>query len=184
MSNFETRFRQIFYQICAEDYSTALTLICPLIDRAGKEIYGIKKTGVRFKKVIYDNNDFIYWMMSGGVLIMDKDAKFIFNREGKENIDLAQSIYKFVRSNLLHEAELSDQIKFTKEITFGPNGNKLIFPINLIWALVFMLSYLDCYKGDFPKKDYQLSICGVQVPLCEIWGNKEKVIEFFYNYIY
>ena len=59
LSNFDERFKQIFERLCAEDFGTALTLICPLIDGAGKKLYGIKKPGERFKKVMSDNNPFL-----------------------------------------------------------------------------------------------------------------------------
>ena len=178
MSNFDERFKQIFDRLCAEDFGTALTLICPLIDGAGKKLYGIKKPGERFKKVMSDNNPFLYWMLTGGMFVMADGADFVFGREDKGNINLGQSIYKLVRNSLLHEAELSEEIEFVDEGRFGPEGNKIIFPKSLIWGLAFMLSYLECYKTDCPK-NYQLSISGVPMPLSDTWGSKEKTMEFF-----
>ena len=183
MSNFEERFQQIFDRLCADDFSTGLTLICPLIDGAGKKLYGIKKPGERFKRVLSDNNDFLYWMLSGGMMVMAEGADLVFSREGKGNINLGQSIYKLVRNNLLHEAELSDEIEFVDEGRFGPDGGKVVFPKSLIWALAFMLCYLECYKDDCPR-NYQLSISGVPMPLNELWGDKDKVKEFFAREIF
>ncbi|OBS98266.1 hypothetical protein A9259_07355 [Vibrio cyclitrophicus] len=178
MNNFEARFKQIFECLCNEDYSTALTLICPLIDKAGKNIYGIKKPGERFKKVLTDNNSFLYWMMSSGMFVMEDGADLIFGREGKGNVNLSQSIYKFVRNSLLHEAELSTEIEFVDDGRLGPDGDKVLFPKNLIWALAFMLAYLECYKKDCPK-DYSLKISGVPMPIKQLWGSKKEIMAFF-----
>ncbi|MCX8859952.1 hypothetical protein [Vibrio parahaemolyticus] len=183
MSNFEKRFQQIFDRLCDEDYSTALTLICPLIDSAGKKIYGIKKPGERFKKVLTDNNSFLYWMMSNGIFIMEDGADLIFSRDNKGAVNLSQSIYKFVRNSLLHEAELSAEIEFVDEGRIGPDGDRVVFPKNLIWALAFMLTYLECYSNDCPKI-YSLSISGIPMPLSKVWGNKEEVMNFFNDNFY
>ena len=117
------------------------------------------------------------------MFVMADGADLVFGRENKGNINLGQSIYKLVRNSLLHEAELSEEIEFVDEGRFGPDGNKIIFPKSLIWALAFMLSYLECYKTDCPK-NYQLSISGVPMPLHDTWGNKEKTMEFFKQYLF
>ena len=177
------RFQQIFECLCSEDYGSALTLVCPLIDGAGKKLYRIKKTGKRFKKGLEDNNDFLYQMMTNGMFRMEKDADLVFYRKGKENINLSQSIYKLVRNSLLHEGELSSEIEFVDDGRLGPDDGKVVFPKNLIWALVFMVSYLPCYKDSCPN-NYILNISGVSIPLQEIWGNKEKLKEFFEQEIF
>lgn len=182
MSDFKKRFQQIFDCLCEEDFSTALTLICPLIDGAGKKLYRIKKPGKRFKKVLTDNNSFLYWMLSNGMFIMEDGADLIFSRNNKEVINLSESIYKFVRNSLLHEAELSKEIEFV-DGCIGPYNDKIVLPKNLIWALAFMLIYLECYEKDCPQ-NYTLSISGVPIPLEDIWGNKEKVMAFFNDNFY
>ena len=183
MDELERRFQQVFETLCAGDFGSALTLVCPLIDRAGKKLYGIKKPGERFKKVLDDNSDFLYWMMSGGKFVVGKGIDVVFCRKDKGNINLAQSIYKFVRNNLLHDGELSEEIEFVDECRIGPDGDKVVFPKNLIWALVFMVSYLPCYKNNCPNS-YELSVSGVPIPLQEIWGNKDKGMDFFRNKIF
>lgn len=179
----ERRFQQVFDSLCAEDFGSALTLVCPLIDGAGKKLYGIKKPGERFKKVLEDNNDFLYWMMTSGMFVMEKGADLVFSREGKGNINLSQSIYKLVRNSLLHDGELSSEIEFVDDGRLGPSDGKVIFPKNLIWALAFMVSYLPCYKNNCPHS-YRLSISGISMPLQESWGSKEKVKEFFAREIF
>jgi len=183
VDNLKHRFQQVFESLCAEDFGTALTLVCPLIDGAGKKLYGIKKPGERFKKVLEENNDFLYWMMTGGMFVMEKGADIIFARTGKENINLSQSIYKLVRNSLLHEGELSEEIKFVDDGRLGPDGDKVVFPKSLIWALAFMATYLPCYKNNCPDS-YRLTISGVPMPLQESWGNKDNIIAFFRNEIF
>lgn len=183
MNKLERRFQQVFESLCAEDFGSALTLVCPLIDAAGKKLYGIKKPGERFKKVLEENNDFLYWMMTGGMLVMGKGADLVFSRKGKGNINLAQSLYKLVRNSLLHEGELSEEIEFVDDGKLGPDGEKVVFPKNLIWALAFMVTYLPCYRNNCPDS-YRLSISGVPMPLQESWGSKDKVMAFFRNEIF
>lgn len=178
LSTFDDRFKQIFERLCAEDFSTGLTLICPLIDRAGKKLYGLKKPGERFKKILSDNNDFLYWMMTDGLIVMAEGADFIFIGNGKENVDLSQAIYKLVRNSLLHEAEISEKIEFINEGRVGYVGDKIVFPKTLIFALAFMLSYLPCYENDCPR-NYKINVSGVTLPLQDVWGNKEKIKKFF-----
>jgi len=179
----ESRFEQIFDSLCSGDFGSALTLVCPLIDGAGKKLYGMKRTGDRFRKVISDNNDFLYWMMSGGMLKLDQGADLLFSRPDKPNINLAQSLYKLVRNSLLHEGELSDEIEFVDQNRFGPAGRKIVLPKNLIWALAFMVVYLPCYRDNCPRT-YSLRISGVQMPLQECWGDRSKIEDFFSNQIF
>lgn len=109
---------------------------------------------------------------------MADGSDFVFGRENKEDISLGQAIYSLVRNSLLHEGELSDEIEFVSDGRFGSDGHKIVFPKNLLWALAFMLSYLECYKNDCPV-NYQLSISGIQMPINETWGSREKVMIFF-----
>ncbi|EIJ0972611.1 hypothetical protein K6U26_09955 [Vibrio parahaemolyticus] len=177
MNKLERRFEQVFESLCEDDYDSVLTLLCPLIDGAGKKMYGIKKTGVRFQKVLKDNNDFLYWVITGGVLTLDKEADFVFIGEGKDKTNLSRAIYSLVRNSLLHEGELSEKIEFVDVAKFGPDGEKVVFPKSLIWALAFMVAYLPCYQDACPKHA-TLSVSGISTPLHEFWGNKDKVMTF------
>ncbi|MDL1991912.1 hypothetical protein [Vibrio parahaemolyticus] len=184
MSHLERRFQQVFDSLCVEDYQSALTLICPLIDGAGKKLYGINKNGERFKKILADNNDFLYWMMSGGGLVLVNDADVNFIKNNKENTSLGQAVYKLVRNSLLHEAELSDKIEFVDDGKIGFYGDgKMVVPKNLIWSLAFMLVYLPCYRDSCPRH-YKLNMCGVDMPFQECWGDKDKIMEFFRKEIF
>lgn len=168
------RFARIFDALGTNDFSSALTLICPLIDSAGKEIYGIKKNGERFKRVLRDNTDFLYWTISRGTLVLQKDTQFSFVRDGQEPTDLPHAIYKMVRNSLLHEAELSTEIEFNDGGSFGPRDGKISFPKNLVWALALMLTYLPCYAKCCPN-NYCITVSGHAIDLPACWGDREKI---------
>ncbi|MEW8000627.1 MAG: hypothetical protein AB2795_18930 [Candidatus Thiodiazotropha endolucinida] len=173
----DKRFRQIFDNLIAKDYGSALTLICPLIDKAGKEIFGLKNTGKRFKKIINDNQEFLYWVMSNGGVLMTKDSKLYYDF-GHYKTELPGLIYKLVRNNLLHEAEISDQILFVKEIRFGPQPDgTIVFPINLIWSMALMLTYLPCYERHCPS-DLSVSLNDVNINFKDCWGDKDKLLSY------
>lgn len=173
-ANLPDRFARIFEALSANDFSSALTLICPLIDSAGKEMYRIKKTGERFKRVLRENNDFLYWTITGGLFVLKKDTQFQFLREGKPPTDLPQSIYKMVRNSLIHEAEISTEFEFNDGGELGPREGRITFPKDLVWALALMLTYLPCYQDCCPH-GYPLTLSGHRVNLTECWGDRQKL---------
>ena len=131
MDSLERRFELIFESLCKEDFGSALTLVCPLIDAAGKELYGINRTGERFRKVLEENNEFLHWMMTGGLVVLGKGADLVYSRKGKKDITLTQAVYSLIRNSLLHEGLLSDEIEFVDDTRLGPFRNRILFPKNL-----------------------------------------------------
>lgn len=100
MSNLANRFIDVVFNLSNHRYDAAITLLSTLIDRTAKDTYQIKEVGVRFRKLIDDNADFILWYSTEGalqfssVIIGDKTIGTVF--------------YKIIRNAEIHEAELRD----------------------------------------------------------------------------
>lgn len=66
------------------------------------------------------------------------------------NKSFSQILYS-IRNNLIHDAELNN-IDFVEGNTiFSGNGTKIVFNINLIYALFLVICYLQCNSLRFPK---------------------------------
>jgi hypothetical protein len=167
------RFTQIFDSLTKNDLETALTLIFPLIDGAGKRIYGLNKNGERFRKVVDDNRDFLYWFISNGALHLTEKGELLFTINNKKH-RLASALYTLSRNGLLHEGTSSDTIKFEGNKIGTNKLGQLCFPSSLVWGLALMLSYLECYKNSCPK-NYVLSFNQEIIRTDTFWGSKEKI---------
>lgn len=169
------RLRNAVEFIEKNDIDNALLNIVTIIDKSAKAIYGGKKVGQRFKRLLEDNQDILYSVMSGGKI---KVPHFATIRYVEDNLNLnshklSDIIYEPLRNCLIHDAELPKNIIFGNKIGFK-NGY-FQMPKLIVWGLVFILITLPCnfeYKWDnfvlfFNRKPINFDDC---------WGNKKNLL--------
>lgn len=118
----------------------ALFGILPLVDASGKDTYG-GGTKERFKKLIRDNQHFIFWYISGLKMLLR--AELDWNGQ-----DLADVLYT-LRCSLTHECD--NGVVFTKGYDFilRRNPSTIEFNADINDALLLMLCYLPCNTDHF-----------------------------------
>lgn len=171
------RFFQIFSALCSDDHATALTLVLPLIDKIGKDVYGIQKVGKRFDHVLTQNNDFLYWFMSGGLYRLEATAEFVFTGNAPGEQRLSELIYNVLRQSLLHDGKMSEKVIICGSLGRNEAG-KICIPWTLGWALTFLAASYPCFQKDLPL-GIQITYSNHLIPVAELWGDRVKMMKWF-----
>jgi len=169
MNNPYERINDIVFNLQNKKYNSALTLIIPLIDRSAKDTYAIRKVGERFKKLINDNKDFIFWFGSGCVINVTNEI----NINGKTLPDI---FYNMVRNCLVHDAELTNVEFIEGNTIISLDGQKIKFSINFIYSLFVFVCYLPCNANKIPK-GITMNNNRIKIDIDNICG-KGKIIAF------
>ncbi len=184
----ENRILKIFEDLTAGRLESAFTLACTLIDRAGKELYGIKKNGERFRRLIDENECFIWWFVSKGKLKFAPNHGFSFhNTESNEKFRTSQILWKIGRNSVIHDGELDSRLEFVDDIKISYSGNKVILPEKLLWAIAMLLIVLPCFEKFRLAGaiiDYTEDSRSVEIPIGELWNNRENLVKFFNSHVF
>lgn len=162
--------------IVKNDFDNALLNIVTIIDKSAKDIYGGNKVGKRFKKLLDDNQDILYLVMSGGKINVPHyaDIRYCEDKISLISHKLSDIIYEPLRNCLVHDAELPKSIIIGNKIGFK-NGY-FQMPKMVVWGLVLMLIALPCnlkYKWD----NFILIINRKPINFDDCWGNKKNLMD-------
>jgi len=163
----------------AKDLQQALTNILIAVDATAKIEYPkLKETGTRYKQFLEDNR-FLIQLIALNVR-MENPIRFRNMHEWEkgtkpDTLSLAEIIYLYMRCKLLHEGELPASISFSEKAEIKLETDRMIFPENLVLALIVAVMTSPVHKDKKLSFDATLDIYGKKLHLSEIWGNKEKV---------
>lgn len=162
--------------IVKRDFDNSLLNIVTIIDKSAKDTYHIDGVGKRFRKLLDDNQDLLYWVMTNGKAKPPIDSTILFSEDnfGSKTHTLSALIYKPLRNCLVHDAEIPKNIMIGNKLGFE-NGN-FNMPVLLIWGLLFMLISLPCnlhLKWDCCIIYYN----NRPIDLNDCWGNKQLLME-------
>lgn len=184
----ENRIQKIFEDLTAGRLESAFTLTCTLIDRAGKELYGIKKNGERFRRIIDENEHFLWWFVwKGRLKFAPKCGVSFHNTESNEKFRTSQILWKIGRNSVIHDGELDSRLEFVDNIEISFSANKVILPEKLLWALAILLIVLPCFEKFRMTGaiiDYNEGSRSVEIPIGELWNNRESVEKFFNSHVF
>ncbi|GFM37540.1 hypothetical protein [Desulfovibrio psychrotolerans] len=139
----------------------------------------IAKPGKRFKKLLSDNKDTIFAIISDGHIKAHPQCSVIFTSESG-SISFEDCIYKFARCPLIHEAEFSKGLNFSQEIIFGGDGHTN-FTINEKLLTSLILTAITLTRRDNKDLSYDFIINEKHIHYSDIAGNKEKHLEILFS---
>ena len=184
----ENRILKIFEDLSSGHLESAFTLACTLIDRAGKELYKIKENGKRFRRLIDENERFIWWFVSKGKLKFAPNHGFLFhNTESNEKLRTSQILWKIGRNSVIHNGELDSRLEFVEDIKISFSGNSIILPEKLLWAIALLLIVLPCYEKfrlSGTIIEYTENSRSVEIPIGELWNDREGLVKFFNSNVF
>lgn len=155
------------------DYESALLDIVTLIDSSAKKLYGTKKVGRRFRKLLDDKKVLIFWLFTGGRFNVD-GIHVTFGTDNPKT--LSELIYDPLRNALVHEAQFPKDMRIITEPAFGYDNGVFLFPRSLVLALLLMLISLPCNVRYKERLTYGLSLGGTTIDLTGVWGNEQLLI--------
>ena len=163
------------------DLQQALTNVLIAVDATSKKEYpNVAQTGARYKQFLEDNR-FLIQLVSINVR-MENPIRFRNMHEwekGKkpETLSLPEIIYLYMRCKLLHEGDLPASIEFSKAVEIKLDVDRMIFPENLVLALLLAVMVSPQHKSLSLKMEANLSLYGRQINLNEIWGKKQSILD-------
>jgi hypothetical protein len=160
------------------DYESALLAIVTLIDSTAKILYGTKKVGKRFRKLLDDKQALIFWLFTEGRFNVDGiHITFDSGCGGHSKKTLSEILYDPLRNVLVHEAHFPKDIRITTDLTFGYENGVFLFPRSLVLALLLMLISIPCNVRYKELATYKLNLAnGTAIDLTGVWGNEQLLI--------
>jgi hypothetical protein len=95
-----------------------------------------------------------------------------------ETESLESILYKYIRCNLLHEAEISDKIIFS-ENTFGSVDDKFTFPKTLPVGICFAVIACPNNSSLWIRNPVGFNYLGKNINLNLLWGRKNLIKKIF-----
>ena len=180
MSGISNRIEDALEKIMRKDYEGAFVSTCIAVARTSKDAFPNLTDRERYIKFLDDNAELIMFAITNGKFRMTVMPKSHFPHPRIKSEDgsasLSEIIYVAIRCSLIHEAEMSKNVKFVEDITFSCKDNEITLPLTILDGLILVvvgaitnskeyLSRNPCYKGK-QINDY--------------WGNKEKIKNTFF----
>ena len=123
-----------------EEYKESMALACIAFASCSRNKYPNSSDKKRFVQLLKDN---FSQYCSIGLPGISASTIMIFVEEKNKHITYEEMIYKYVRCNLIHEAELPS-IKFSKEVVIADYNADTKLPITMIDMLnQITLNYLN-----------------------------------------
>jgi hypothetical protein len=177
------RVEEAITKLLVKDYENAIVQIAIALDSTSKRAYGGNKVGVRFRRFITENEEFIIYVALGC------GPRFYYEGEAKEKGafrfgtrgTLANVIYKYVRNSLLHEGDLSADVVLKEGAVMGHEGDKFILGSEMIMGLLLSVIGAPVNAHERLSKACTFSRGGANLPLEELWGKLDaikKAIDF------
>jgi len=160
------------------DYESALLDIVTLIDSSAKKLYGTKKVGRRFRKLLDDKKELIFWLFTEGRFnVAGIHVTFNSGCNTLSAKTLSELLYDPLRTVLVHEAQFPKDMRITNDLTFGYENGVFFFPRSLVLALLLMLISLPCNLRYKEPATYKLNLVnGTTIDFTGFWGNEQLLI--------
>lgn len=140
-------FHQLLEQALRNLYESkdelALVSIIPLFDKACSKKWPKDTVRNRFYNGVNETDDIITFFMSKGHAVM------IACRFGE--FTLPQIIYKYLRSNIIHEGKMPDNIHFVDEPKIDIEKDDITLPKQLVLGLLMAAIGFECYRKERNK---------------------------------
>ena len=174
MSAVGKRLEEAIAKVAAKDLENALIQVSIAIDISGKKKWPKKKVGERFKDFIREHESLIFFMTIG----IKGEAKPMFSFPGAngERYDIAHVYYKAVRNGLLHDGEISENLKIVEDNVFMWVDGKITISKMILMALILAVVCDPVNANEkFGKRHVITFSDGAVIKLHEMWGNKENL---------
>jgi len=146
----------------------ALLNLFPAIDVTAKRRYPKeKKVGVRFKKFLNDQEVFIYFTATGASI----------KNVTAGGLSLADALYKFGRTSMMHDGELENRISFDAQD--ASMGKQWFLTKGFIAGMIISVAIAEENKDEFIEPTGSFNVFGGEYTLNELWGREkhfEKII--------
>jgi hypothetical protein len=143
-------------------------------DASAKKIFKSLGNRERMEKFFFE-----YMEIITGVGIRLIVAKNLRLGSGQKETETLESIlYKYIRCNLLHEAEISDKIIFS-ENTFAYVDDKFTFPTTLPVGICFAVIACQNNSSLWIRNPVGFNYLGKNINLNLLWGKKDTIKKIF-----
>ncbi len=143
-------------------------------DASARKMYKALNNKERMEKFFLEYMEIITGV--GIRLIIAKNLKLGHGQNETETLE--SILYKYIRCNLLHEAEISDKITFS-ENTFGCADEKFTFPKTLPVGICFAVMACPNNSSLWIRNPVGFNYLGKNINLNLLWGKKETIKTIF-----
>jgi|GEM_PF-2140951 len=156
------------------DISNSLEQCMIAADASAKKMHTTRDNKERMEKFFSEHMEIITGV--GIRMIVAKNIKF---GSSQGEIETLESIlYKYIRCNLLHEAEISDKIIFS-ENTFACGDGKFTFPKTLPVGICFAVIACANNSSLWIRNPVGFNYLGKNINLNLLWGKKDAIKKIF-----
>jgi hypothetical protein len=154
-----------------EDYEESFSQVMVAADASAKKMFGTVNKGnkIRMTSFFHEYMDVITKI--GTTMISVKNLSFVGDKD-EDKMTFEEVLYKFIRCDLLHEAEISDKIKFS-EGTFGFGDGKYIMPPSIAIGLCMAVVICEKNRKLWNRKNLSFTFHGKQIEINRYWGRPE-----------
>lgn len=156
------------------DISNSLEQCMIAADASARKMYKALDNRKRMEKFFFEYMEIITGV--GIRMIVAKNLRL--GSSGEETETLESILYKYIRCNLLHEAEISDKIIFS-ENTFGCTDDKFTFPKTLPVGICFTVLACQNNSSLWIRNAVQFNYLGKKINLNLLWGKKDAIKKIF-----
>jgi len=177
------RIEEAITKMDAGDFEGALIPTSIAVDATAIQEYPNTRNSTAYKNFIHENFEIISKVSSGGTVTIG-NLKLKYNhpditpdQDGMCSIE--QILYHVVRCGLLHTASLPSNLKFINKGMIKVDTNSVILPTGFIYGLLAAVVVSPFNKHQRLSSDSVFKIREYIIPLNELWGNKEKLVELY-----
>jgi hypothetical protein len=161
----------------AGDFENSLIQISIAIDATGKRRTPRAGVGERCRTLINENEDLIFHFAMDGRLKIIATEGVQFGDRG----NLGQVLYKSVRCALLHEADVSNHVKFASGLLLGQDEGKFIITERMLLGLILVVVGDATNLKEQMKSNHIITYNQVNLPINELWG-RLPIIKYLADY--
>ncbi|MCF6210278.1 MAG: hypothetical protein L3K24_06335 [Gammaproteobacteria bacterium] len=166
------RVDEAYMKLLAGDLENALIQLSIAIDATAKKKFNNeKKVGKRVKSFVSEYEDLITHLSMAGQLRIFATEGVSYGDKG----DLGEVLYKSIRCDLLHEADISNQVVFKSGAVTGMENGKFIVTDQLLWGLLLILVGDKTNSNQTLKQDHKMTFNGKNLDLNSLWGNLDGI---------
>lgn len=171
------RVREAIDSLQGNDPINGLIQVSIAIDATAKKVHPARKVGDRCKLFLRERQAFIT-RVATGLLEIRGDLVYTFPSDPRGYKTQEEVLYHLVRCSLLHEGELSHQVKIIREPHVGmTDDGRVLLGIPFIWAMILAVIGSSVNRSQTLPDGYTASIGKLTFRLNDFWGKGDRLYE-------
>ncbi|HIE1445529.1 hypothetical protein [Serratia liquefaciens] len=162
------RVNSALTELIRKDYESSLIHYFPALDNTASKRYPNLGVGDRIREFIKKEEALISFLAVGEII-----SGNLVN-----GVTFPQAMYKFGRTYIMHEGELSERIKINEKGWLFIGHDIWELPYQYLWGMCFAVILAEENKDEKAENNLTITIHSHEFELNSLWGKRNETLEF------